>query len=90
MGKKIAIIGAMAFALIASFGSTVYASKSVVKYYKLDSNLFTMQQTIFDEVYKCIPDNYVYYSNSKTLIESGWNYNRYQFTNYYKDHQSII
>lgn len=90
--KKISIVGAMALALTIFFGNNVYANeyKAVLKYFKLDLNKFTMVQNYFDHQYISVPDTSAYYSQSKTIIADEWNYTRYQFTNYYKNHSDVI
>lgn len=88
--KKIALVCALSFALIASFGSAVHADQLVLKTYTVDVNRFTSEETRFDEKKEYIPDNYVFYSEERLKWDSGWNYDRYLATRYYKLHQSII
>lgn len=85
--KKVATIGALAFIIFASLGTTINASagsKSVLKSYKLDINKYTPEQKIFEQKYIEVPSSAVFSYSTTEKIGGGWNYNRFLVINFYE------
>lgn len=82
MKKKILYL---MLALTISFvGASPVSAARVVKYYKYDVNTITgIDSNYHGYQYINIPSWSKYSSSSRQKIGGGWNYDRYQHTNYY-------
>lgn len=89
--KKCAIAFVFTFTMILPLGLIADAAETrsvgekwVEKYYKMDKNISGAWSNKHDINYLSVPNSARWISDSKTRIDGGWNYDRYQFTNHYQ------
>lgn len=81
MKKKLLVLAVLGFTMI---GGVSASATSVVKHFKYDVNTITgIDSNYHGYQYINIPSWSKFSSSSTQKIGGGWNYNRYQKTNYY-------